>query len=357
MEFKNILITGGAGFVGSGLALKLRESYPGLTITALDNLKRRGSELNLPRLREAGVRFQHGDIRAPEDLGLGTPLDLLIDCSAEPSVLAGLKEDPPYLINTNLIGTINCLELARRQKAAVVFLSTSRVYPIPEINALRYEETDTRFQLAPDQTAPGVSPAGIREDFPLGRVRSLYGATKLAAELLLQEYEASYGVRAIINRSGLITGPWQMGKVDQGIAVLWLARHWYGNQSLSYIGYGGGGKQVRDFMHVDDLFAALQLQLEDFSAYQGEVFNISGGAANSFSLQELTAACQRITGHQVPLAREPADRPNDIRWFIGDSAKFRARSGWAPKKNLEATLQDIYRWLDGHAALLKPILN
>jgi hypothetical protein len=182
-------------------------------------LRRRGSEATLPRLRAQGVEFAHCDIRNPEDLRLDgytedRPIDLLLECSAEPSVLAGYGEVPDYVINTNLVGTINCLELARRHHADVIFLSTSRVYPIKTLNQIATVEGETRFELAPAQQLPGVSARGIAEDFPLEGARSLYGATKLCSELLMQEYGAMYGLRCIINRCGVLTGPWQMGKVD-----------------------------------------------------------------------------------------------------------------------------------------------
>lgn len=133
-----ILVTGGAGFVGSHLAIKFKKDHPKSRVLALDNLKRRGSELNIPRLKVAGVDFIHGDIRNKEDLEVVGPFDLLSECSAEPSVLAGYNESPAYVINTNLVGTINCLEMTRKSKADIIFLSTSRVYPIKTISNLEY---------------------------------------------------------------------------------------------------------------------------------------------------------------------------------------------------------------------------
>jgi CDP-paratose 2-epimerase len=124
---KTRLITGGAGFVGSNLALMFRADQEDLRIIAFDNLKRRGSEHNIERLRTAGVEFIHGDIRAREDLLTLPRIDVLLECAAEPSVLAGVQEPPDYVVNTNLFGTVNCLELARRDGADVMFLSTSRV--------------------------------------------------------------------------------------------------------------------------------------------------------------------------------------------------------------------------------------
>ena len=150
-----IMVTGGAGFVGSHLALSFKREMPHSTVIALDNLKRRGSELALRRLATGGVEFRHGDIRNREDLRDTGRLDLLIECSAEPSVQAGLAGGDRYLINTNLIGTINCLDHARRHGAAVVFLSTSRVYPIAALRDLPLVATETRFVIPEGNTGPG----------------------------------------------------------------------------------------------------------------------------------------------------------------------------------------------------------
>lgn len=354
MQYKNILITGGAGFVGSNLALKLKQDYPDTGIICLDNLKRRGSELSLRRLEEAGIEFVHGDIRNKEDFPISA-VDLILECSAEPSVMAGIDSAPDYLLNTNLVGTLNCLEFARKNKAKFLFLSTSRVYPISYINNLTYEETDTRFNISDNQTTRGASAKGIAEDFPLDKPRSLYGVTKLASELVIQEYADTYGMDAIIDRCGVITGPWQMGKVDQGVFVLWVAKHYF-KQSLSYIGYGGGGKQVRDFIHIDDLYAAIKLQLSDFQAYTGDVFNIGGGLENSVSLQELTTLCEEITGNKIDIASVTEDRPADLRFFITDSTKFLEKSGLTWQKDAKQTVSDICEWIRANEPSLKPIL-
>src|SRR4051794_11741987 len=133
---RRVLITGGAGFVGSNLASALRRRHPGWGIVAFDNLKRRGSELNLPRLREEGIDFVHGDVRNPADLDALGEIDALVECSAEPSVLAGTDGSPDYVVQTNLLGAYHCLELARRRDADMVFLSTSRVYPVATLEGL-----------------------------------------------------------------------------------------------------------------------------------------------------------------------------------------------------------------------------
>ena len=139
-----ILITGGTGFVGSSLALHLRKACSNAAVVCLDNLYRRGSELNLPRLQKAGVEFHTGDVRDGNSFPAG-PFDYLIECSAEASVLAGQDGRPDYLFQTNLVGAYKCLEKAREWGSKFIFLSTSRVYPIARIEAQPWREEKTRF--------------------------------------------------------------------------------------------------------------------------------------------------------------------------------------------------------------------
>ncbi len=346
--YETILITGGAGFVGSNLAIRLKSRWPDRRILAADNLRRRGSEANLPRLRAHDIEFVHCDIRNPEDLHFDAhPIDLLLECSAEPSVLAGYGDAPDYVINTNLLGTINCLELARRHQSDVIFLSSSRVYPISALNRVVTIEGETRLEFAPEQELPGVSVRGIAEDFPLEGPRSLYGATKLCSELVIQEYGAMYGLRHIINRCGVLTGPWQMGKVDQGVFALWVAMHYFG-RSLSYIGWGGQGKQVRDLLHIDDLADLLDLQLANFATHNGRTYNVGGGTASSLSLLETTLLCQRITGHTIAVTNVTDNRPADLKIYITDHSRVSAATGWEPRHTPEQTLRSIYEWIREH---------
>ena len=249
---RRVLVTGGAGFVGANLAVAFAGRQPDWEVIAFDNLRRRGSELGLPRLREAGVRFIHGDVRELADLLAIEPVDAVLECSAEPSALSGFDGDTRYIVGSNLVGAHNCLELARRDGAQMVFLSTSRVYPFATLDRAAYREAPTRFEIEPGQDIPGLSSEGVSELFPLEGPRTLYGATKLAAELLVAEYASAFGIPTVIDRCGVIAGPWQMGKVDQGVFTYWVLAHYF-RRELRYIGYGGLGKQVRDLLHVEDL--------------------------------------------------------------------------------------------------------
>lgn len=350
-----ILVTGGAGFVGSNLSILLRRQGDH-EVSAFDNLRRRGGELALPRLVDAGVGFHHGDIRNPEDLAAVGRFDLLIECSAEPSVQAGYGESPEYLINTNLVGTIHCLEAARRAEADVVFLSTSRVYPIAALRGLPLERRGDRLELPADASGPGWSPAGISTELPLEGSRSMYGATKLCSELLIEEYRAMYGLRAVVNRCGVLSGPWQMGKVDQGFFVLWLARHLYGGE-LAYVGFGGEGHQVRDVLHVDDLFRLLSIQIADLEAHDGRVYNVGGGAERSVSLRELTTLCEDRLGVSISIGSRPETHPADVPYYVTDNTAVTAATGWRPEADLERLVDDVASWLRCHQDLLEGILG
>ena len=351
---RTILITGGAGFVGSAIALHWKARHAGDRIIAFDNLKRRGSELNLPRLKAAGIEFVHGDVRSVPDLMALPHIDALVECSAEPSVLAGYGGDARYVVDTNLIGTINCLELVARDKADIVFLSTSRVYPIAAING-SCVENDGRFSIDPKAAVTGASAHGISEDFPLHGVRSLYGATKLASELLIAEQAAVHGFRWVVNRCGVIAGPWQMGKTDQGFVLLWLARHHWG-LPLSYTGFGGRGAQVRDVLHIADLCDLVTLQLEGMDRVNGATFNAGGGASNSASLAEFTALAVEATGRRISVASDPAERLGDLKLYVTDHRLLTAATGWKPERDLRAIFADAHAWLVEHEQVLRPIL-
>ena len=354
---QRILVTGGAGFVGSGVALALKAKHPGAQVVAFDNLHRRGSELNLARLRDAGVIFTHGDIRSLADLNaLPEPPDLIVECSAEPSAQAGYGGSPEYLIDTNLLGCYHCLELARRVHADFVFVSTSRVYPYRRLNELVFEEGPDRFLLSAKQTVAGASGLGVSEDFPLEGARSLYGMTKLAGELMVAEYGDAYGIRYLIDRCGVLTGPWQMAKADQGVITLWVAAHYF-KRNLSYIGFDGSGRQVRDFLHIDDLCDLLLEQIGNMDTNHGRLFNVGGGVEFSLSLKETTRLCEEITGNRLFIAPLAQTRPADVRIYLTDHRRLSAVNGWKPKRDARTTLTDIFKWIRESEAQVKPFLS
>jgi CDP-paratose 2-epimerase len=351
-----VLVTGGAGFVGANVAVALAERHPGWRVVALDNLRRRGSELNLPRLRGAGVVFTHGDVRHSSDLLEIDEVDAIVEASAEPSVLAGTDGNLDYLVHSNLFGAYNCLELARRFGAQFLFLSTSRVYPVAALAGLRFIEGETRFELADSQAVPGATSAGIDENFPLAGARTLYGATKLAAELLVAEYAEVFDLDTVVNRCGVIAGPWQMGKVDQGIFAYWLLAHYFG-LPLEYIGFGGSGKQVRDALHIDDLVDLVDDQLTRREEWSGITANVGGGRACSLSLLELTELCRDLTGRQIEVRRAREERPGDVPVYLSDCRRLFSHTAWRPSRDAYEILSDTLAWATGHESAVRSALG
>jgi len=338
-----VLVTGGAGFIGSSTALALAARHPDWTIIAADNLYRRGSELNLPRLKAGRVRFTHADVRLPADLTSIGPVEAVVECSAEPSVLGS----GDVIIPVNLMGAYHCFEYAKQHGAQTIFLSTSRVYPVAPQEALATQETETRFELLDEQPVPGASSRGIAEGFPLAGPRTMYGASKLSAELLLTEYDVPW----TINRFGVVAGPWQMGKVDQGVFTHWMLSFLRGNP-LQYIGYGGLGKQVRDLLHVDDLVDLVDLQLTDPEHWNRQTFNVGGGREISLSLAETTALCREISGNDVAVTAAGESRPGDVRVYLSDCRALYAHTDWRPTRDARDVLKDIHDWAREHESLL-----
>jgi CDP-paratose 2-epimerase len=352
---RRVLVTGGAGFVGANLAVALAARHLDWELVALDNLRRRGSELNLPRLREAGVRFVHGDVRELADVLAVEPVDAVLECSAEPSAMAGFEGDTQYIVGSNLTGAHNCLELARRDVAQVVFLSTSRVYPFTTLDRAAYREGPTRFEIEREQNIPGVSPAGVSENFPLDGPRTLYGATKLAAELLVAEYASNFGIRTVIDRCGVIAGPWQMGKVDQGVFTYWVLGHYF-RRELCYIGYGGLGKQVRDLLHVEDLADLIEDQILRSEHWDGRTMNVGGGREFSLSLRETTELCAEITGNRIDVAQSNESRPGDVRIYLSNCERLQGLTDWRPRREPRRVLEDTFSWVAENERAVKAAL-
>lgn len=342
-----LLVTGGAGFIGSNLCIQLKDRHPAWKIVALDNLYRRGSELNLSRFREHGVEFVHGDVRRLADVDGVGDFTAMIECSAEPSVAASRD----VIVPVNLMGAYNCFEAAAVRETQVIFLSTSRVYPIAQLEGLRLTEREKRYEIEPSQPMSGASNKGIAEEFPLAGARTMYGASKLAAETLLAEYEMPWTV----NRCGVIAGPWQLGKVDQGVFTHWMLSHHFGRQ-LSYIGYGGTGKQVRDVLHIDDLVDLVEEQLGEPHRWAARTFNVGGGHASSLSLLETTELCQRITGVERAVGRQPTARQGDVPLYISDCSALFEHTTWRPTRSPERILADISNWITDNHSLVSNTL-
>jgi CDP-paratose 2-epimerase len=335
-----VLISGICGFAGSHIARFLLESREGLTIAGVDSLARAGSETNRLELRRLGASVMHGDIRIASDIEALPAADWVIDAAAQPSVLAGRdgKTSSRQLLEHNLLGTINLLEYCRAHHAGLILISTSRVYSIAALGSMPLRVEGEAFAIDEEKSRPaGSGPGGVTEEFSTEAPISLYGATKLASERLAQEYAACFGVPLWINRCGVLAGGGQFGTAEQGIFSFWIHAH-RARRKLKYLGFGGRGFQVRDALHPRDLAAMVEHEMR--SAAMGEMFNVSGGSANSMSLKQLTAWCNERFGEYEP-AEEGSERPYDVPWIVLDAAKAQAATGWKPKIKLQEILEEI----------------
>ena len=352
-----VLITGGCGFLGSHLALYLREL--GHDVVAMDNLVRRGSETNIERLQEHDVAFVHGDVRCVEDFaGLPRGIQLICDASAQPSVVSGYA-NPMFDLTNNTLGVIHVLEFAREHRCPLIFCSSNRIYSAERINALPRRESATRLEWDPaawrdlpvENRPSGFDPGyGVSEEFSLdGAGRSIYGVSKLMADVVCQEYADAFDIPVIVNRLGVISGAGQFGKIDQGSVVWWAVACWFG-LPLKYIGWGG--KQVRDILFVDDVCRLVDLEISQIGGLRSGVFNAGGGAANSLSLLEATQFFEKQSGRSMSISHEETPRKADTVIYITDNRKVERVLGWKPKVSLAQGLESIVAWIGENEAEL-----
>jgi CDP-paratose 2-epimerase len=336
-----ILISGVCGFVGSTLARTWIERGAGHTLHGIDSLVRAGSEINRTALRKMGVAVVHGDIRSPSDFESLPAVDWVVDAAANPSVLAGRdgRTSSRQLIEHNLLGTVNLLEYCRRHGAGLILLSTSRVYSVARLSALRVEAVDGAFKPIDDQQIEGVSPAGIAETFSTDAPVSLYGATKRASEQLALEYGDAFGFPVWIDRCGVMAGAGQFGRTDQGIFSYWI-HAWASHRPLAYIGFDGRGHQVRDCLHPRDLVDLLGAQMAAASTSRTPIVNVSGGVASAVSLRECSAWCSERFGPRH-VTSDPAPRPYDVPWLVLDSRRAEAEWTWSPQTGREQIFGEI----------------
>ena len=348
-----ILLSGVCGFVGSNLARGFLEHNSALELIGLDNLSRAGNYLNIEPLRERGVKIVHADVRAPSDLESIGKIDWIID-AANPSVLAGIDgmTTSRQLVEHNLYGTVNLLELAKRHSSGFILLSTSRVYSVKPLAEIPVALKDGKFVPDSQKELPkGVSSHGVAENFATTPPLSLYGSSKLASECLALEYGETFGFPVWINRCGVLAGAGQFGRADQGIFSFWINAY-RKRAPLQYIGFDGAGLQTRDCFHPCDLFSALQKQLAGVETGKSRIVNLGGGAENSMSLVQLSNWCaERFGPHQVTSNPEP--RPFDVPWLVMDSRLARETWGWTPSRSLDQILEEIAEHAEAHPRWLE----
>ncbi len=337
-----LLITGVCGFVGSTIAFAMRQLRPDAKISGIDNFCRPGSETNRRRLRDAGVQVSHRDVRCASDIEMLPDCDWLIDAAANPSVVAGVGggTSSRQLMEQNLQGAVNLLEYARRSKAGFILLSSNRVYNIPALTKLPLKVEDGAFALDESQRLPiGVSARGLNETFSTAPPVSLYGATKLASEVLVLEYGQTFGFPAVVDRCGVLAGETQFGVPEQGIYSFWV-RMYALRRPLKYLGFNGTGHQVRDALHPNDLAELLLRQIDNPQVSSGKIWNVGGGAANCMSLAQLSRWCADTFGvHSVQA--DGSLRPFDVPWMVMDNQNVERAFGWKPRIALTDILSGI----------------
>ncbi len=324
---KSILITGGCGFVGTNLAIYLKKELKNFSIYSVDILKKNYSKFNLNILKKKKIVNYKIDITSKKFLDIKKKFDFIIDCSADPAV-EDSRKNTIKVFNNNLKTTLNILEKTKKDKSNIIFISSSRVYPIIESNK--------KFRLK--------SVSIFDEKTSTDGIKSIYGYTKYASELLIKEYSYIFNIKYIINRSGIITGPLQFGKVEQGLISLWLWRH-LNKLKLNYIGYGGRGSQIRDVLYVDDFSLLIKKQILAFSKTNNELFCIGGGRSNAITLKQLTEKCRKITKNNFKINSVSETSKYDIPFFISSNKKIKKIYNWAPKTNINNILKFNLRWL------------
>ena len=327
-----ILITGGCGFVGTNLALFLYSK--GLKINSLDNLSRKGSKYNFELLKKKKIKNFNFDVCDFKRIQKLPSYDLIIDCCAEAAVEIS-KKDIDRVVNTNFIGTLNILKKVKKDNSKIIFLSSSRVYPIKEINNVvkkKVIKSKLKIKKLFDEKDNIKGP------------KTIYGLSKLSSEMLVEEFSYAFGIKFIINRCGVISGPLQFGKQDQGFVSLWIWSH-YNKNKLKYIGYGGFGNQVRDVLHIYDLCELIFLQINNINKINNRMFTVGGSKKSFTSLRQLTKICEKITKNKIKFAKVSKTSIYDIPYFITKNNQVMKTYGWKPKRNIYKVVKDTYLWL------------
>lgn len=343
MNHQFILITGGAGFIGTNVARSHLEKDQAVHL--FDNLGRPGVEQNVRELQTefpGRIRFTHGDVRDQRLVADAVhSASAIYHLAAQVAVTTSL-ENPLDDLQTNLMGTLHVLEAVRQSEhqPSVLFTSTNKVYgrlaSVPVMDrGRRHEPVDQ-----------ALAAAGISERQPL-EFLSPYGCSKGSADQYVLDYAHSYGIRASVFRMSCIYGTYQLGSEDQG----WVAHFLRQALKREPITIYGDGKQVRDLLFVDDLVRAMQLVHQRMDVAAGQVFNIGGGQANSTSLLDILDEIRRLTGHAVAV-NWGAERLADQRWFVADTNKMEAMLGWTPTVSIREGLHKLHDWYQRRPALV-----
>jgi len=339
-----VMVTGGAGFIGSHVAEHFASK--GAEVVIFDNFARDqllgiGSEWSRYNLNYLKSKFPNyitifeADVREIEKvMEAAKGCDLIVHAAAQVAVTTSLK-DPITDFTINAQGTLNILEAARQNDAAVIFLSTNKVYG-DAVNKIPLKDLGTRYYYDHPEYQ-----YGIPESFPVdGCAHTPYGCSKLSADIYVQDYGKVYGLSTVVFRMSCIYGERQFGVEDQG----WLAHFTRCILSGKPITIYGDGKQVRDVLHVDDLVRAIDIAYVNASELRGEVLNIGGGPENAISLLEALDYLSALSGRS-PILRFDHWRPADQKVYVSDIRKAKRLLGWAPSIGWREGIRRLYEWM------------
>lgn len=332
---RNMLITGGAGFIGSNFAARCIAR--GDSVTIFDNLSRSGAAANLQWLKSTygpdSFALQVGDVRqaaAIREAAVGA--DVIIHLAGQVAVTTSVT-DPREDFEINALGTFNVLEAARAsgRNPAVLYASTNKVYGGME--DVHVEETPTQYRYAD-------YPLGIAETQPLD-FHSPYGCSKGSGDQYVRDYHRIYGLPTVVLRQSCIYGTRQFGVEDQGWVAWFVIAAVTGRPITIY----GDGKQVRDVLFVEDLMNAYDLALANLAVSAGQVYNVGGGPANTMSIWlDFEPILEKLLGRPVPTSRGDW-RPGDQRIYVSDIRKAQQELGWAPRVGVAEGVERLYRWV------------
>jgi len=340
-----VLITGGAGFIGCNLAHRLLSE--GRNVILFDNLSRSGVARNLAWLRDthgSAVEAIIGDVRDADAVAKAVArAGQVFHFAAQVAVTTSL-DDPLDDFSVNARGTLNVLEGIRRapEPPPLVFTSTNKVYG--GLNDVALRSDDRRYGPADGN----IAARGISEARPLD-FHSPYGCSKGSADQYVLDYTRSFGLQTVVFRMSCIYGPHQFGTEDQGWVAHFLIRALDNQPIVLY----GDGRQVRDVLFVEDLVNAFLLAQRNMPTIAGQAFNIGGGPANTTSLIELLELIGQLHGEQPDVAYQDW-RTGDQRYYVSDTARFRAATGWAPRVGVEQGVGRLYEWLQQSRTLAPP---
>jgi len=334
MPDKIILVTGGAGFIGSNLVHALLQA--GQKVRVLDNLSRRGTENNLKWLRKnhpKGLEFVRGDVRDLQCVQEAVKDASVIYHFASQVAVTTSIQDPRNDFDINASGTLNVLEAARQsiRQPVVVFSSTNKVYG--KMDDLVIVEKESRYELRD-------YPHGISESRPLD-FHSPYGCSKGVADQYTLDYARIYDLPTVVFRMSCIYGTQQFGNEDQG----WVAHFVIATALDRPLKIYGNGKQVRDILWIDDLVRAYQLVVDKIDITNGQVYNVGGGPANTISIwAEFSEILARLSGKNPTVSFYPW-RPGDQLIYVSDTTKLRNDIRWKPLVGKEVGIEKLYRWV------------